>query len=310
MNAKSVKMPSAPTNHRLQQVIQWCRQPEYSAARLESYLAWTLLLPEIPSESRRVEDLRSEFPDSELGFLGGPSLLASVEDWPRNADGKPMAHIMTLSLGAISHGSATDQVFHSFPSAKSWLPKTGTFELFHDRETYGWSSDDKAADGWHIRYKDVAQQELELCYGPDDLDLDLEEGYGQLFHSESTIMLPSSLDIDDSEPSAFEAAESALHQYLNMWEVYSLGEPSQSPSAFTHLYGRSLAGEVAIRPTIAEVLPVDSENDEHILLMEISTSGALTGWFGDIHPVEVWMRSSDLQRLAFEHAWCVIRSDC
>ncbi|WP_157544493.1 DUF1963 domain-containing protein [Jonesia quinghaiensis] len=127
---------------------------------------------------------------------------------------------------------------------------------------------------------------------------------------ESTIMLPSSLDIDDTEIGAFEAAEAALEQYLNMWEVHSFGEPSQSPSNFTHVYGRSLAGEVAIRPTVAEVLPFASDDDEHVLVMELSSSGALSGWFGDIHPVEIWMRASDLTNLAFDNAWCIIRSDC
>lgn len=302
-------MPSAPTNHRLPQVIQWTRQPEYAAARLEDYLAWTLLLPEIPAESRPVEEHRAEFADSEVTYLGGPSMLASAEDWPRNADGKSLAHVMTMSLVSLSVGSASDEVFHSFPGAKMWLPKTGTLELFHDLETYGWESEDRAAQGWQIRYRDVAQEGLELCYGPEDLDLP-DETYGQLFASESTIMLPSSLDIDDSEPGSFEAAEAAIGQYLNMWQVYSIGEPSDDPSGFTHVYGRSLAGEVAIRPTVEEVLPLESDGDQHVLLMELSTSGALSGWFGDIHPVEVWMRASDLNDRAFENAWCIIRSDC
>ncbi len=303
-------MPSAPINHRLPQVIQWTRQPEYAAARLEDYLAWTIVLPEIPAESRPVEEHRAEFADSEVSYLGGPSLLASIEDWPRNAHGKPLAHVMTLSLASIAHGSASDEVFHSFPGAKDWLPKTGTLELFHDLETYGWEPDEKTVLGWQIRYRDVTQEGLELCYGPEDLDLDLREGYGQLFLPESTIMLPSSLDIADTEPGAFEAAEAAIEQYLNMWQVYSIGEPSNDPSRFTHLYGRSLAGENAIRPTVEEVLTLEKENDKHVLLMELATSGALTGWFGDIHPLEVWMRASDLENLAFENAWCIIRSDC
>lgn len=309
MKSKNAKMPSAPTNHRLPQVIQWTRQPEYSAAHLEEYLAWTLLLPEIPDMSMPVEEHRVEFPHIELTYLGGPSLLASIEDWPRNADGKPLAHVLTLPMSTLWYGHTSDEVFHSFPGAKTWLPKTGTLELFHDLETYGWESEDHAAQGWQIRYRDIAQQGLELCYGPEDLDLP-DETYGQLFASESTIMLPSSLDIDDSEPGSFEAAEAALEEYLNMWQVYSIGEPSDDPSGFTHVYGRSLAGEVAIRPTVEEVLPLESDGDQHVLLMELSTSGALSGWFGDIHPVEVWMRASDLNDRAFENAWCIIRSDC
>ncbi|WP_029069525.1 DUF1963 domain-containing protein [Jonesia quinghaiensis] len=147
MRSRKVALPSAPTNHRLPQVVQWTRQPEYAVARLEEYLAWTLVLPEVPAESRPVEEHRAEFADSEVSYLGGPSMLASADDWPRNAQGKPLAHVMTLALCAVSAGSATDEVFHSFPGARMWLPTTGTLEVFHDLETYGWEPEERAMRG-------------------------------------------------------------------------------------------------------------------------------------------------------------------
>ena len=193
-------------------------------------------------------ELRDLWPDGAgLCWLGGPAV--GPGPWPRNAEGAPLSHVLTLDLRTVA-GASDHQGKAVWPAGRlrEGLPVSGHLQVFHDLQTYGGDPEDG----------DRAEE------------------------------------LDDALREA--------------WTVQRGLDPAW-PIPTSHVYGHGWTGDaLAGGEILPEVLPLE-EGDEHRLVLDVESWTTLQGWFGDAGHLEVWMRQSDLERGAFDRAWCLIRTD-
>lgn len=100
----------------------------------------------------------------ELSWLGGPA-LGPMEQWPRNTDGEPLAHIATIQLGeaqALLESPDFTELDRPEPTAR--LPETGYLEMFHHVGT-DVNPEDEGAGGWLVRHVPLTRCANQFCLG-------------------------------------------------------------------------------------------------------------------------------------------------
>src|SRR5699024_4749164 len=76
----------------------------------------------------------------------------SLEQWPRNVDGEPLAHIATIHLSeAQALLESEDFTEADWPEPGVRLPESGYLEVFHHLGTYG-NPEDADTAGWLVQH--------------------------------------------------------------------------------------------------------------------------------------------------------------
>ena len=234
-----------------------------------------------------------------ISWLGGPGI--SGIDWPHNAEGKPLAHVASFCLSeAQPHPDM----------AASWgnycgLPE-GFLEIYHDLETYGSESEDVKNAGWLVRYIPSIQG-LTLVR-PSNIPEVISGDECQQGLLMPSFTLPAYPDVSSANDVTFEAWEHCIEDLQHTWHEQRFGQKTDYAIPFTHLGGHSWNGKTGIDELLQSVLPI-SDSDTHVLLATVESWTALNGWFSDAGNLEVWIRQSDLTKLDFSRAWCLIRTD-
>ncbi|MGP5234660.1 hypothetical protein, partial [Corynebacterium casei] len=83
----------------------------------------------------------------EVSWLGGPAPLEGA--WPVNANGKPLAHVATLSLH-VEFDKELDFDDLDVGETIDGSPRSGYLTVFHDLEAYGASWDDPSS--WLVKW--------------------------------------------------------------------------------------------------------------------------------------------------------------
>lgn len=240
---------------------------------------------------------------SEVSWLGGPS-VPGLPAWPRNADGLPLAHVMTVALDDVRGGTGAE-ARDLFPEHRAGLPPAGTLEVFHDLVTHGWDAEDADRGGWVVRWAPEPDRSP-LVPPPNDLDPPTPVCQpGRLLPG---FTIPSVHDLAARGEGASDAVERAHVALARAWQSQVFGQDAPATSV-THVYGHSQHGAGAIAEVLARVLPLSEPGDRHRLLLDVESWTHLAGWFGDAAPLEVWMRATDLDARLFDRAWCIMRTD-
>ena len=254
-----------------------------------------------------LEDLWSS--GGHVSWLGGPA-AHPLSEWPRDVDGLPLAHVVTLCLADVA-GASDEAGKIGWPDRREGLPTHGVLEVFHDLQTYGWEPADGARGGWLVRWV-PAPERGGLAEPPSDLETPTELCQAGLLLP--GFSLPCSLDLDapaargPEADAAFDVAEEVTEQVQRAWLLQQTGSAVGHPVPVTHVYGHSQNGARAVAEILDAVLPC-GPGDSHRLVLDVESWTHLAGWFGDAEPLEVWMRDSDLAEQRFDAAWCLIRSD-
>lgn len=254
------------------------------------------------------DELRVLWPDGAgLSWLGGPAV--DVGPWPRNAEGTPLSHVLTLDLRSVA-GAMDRQGKAVWPAGRlrEGLPVSGHLQVFHDLQTYGGDPEDGDRAGWAVTWTPEAEDGLRpaLVEAPDDDGA--PDPVCQLVLPYAGFTLPSSLEVAVEDPRDAERLHELDDALREAWTVQRGLDPG-CPVPTSHVYGHSWTGEaLADLEILPEVLPL-REGDEHRLVLDVESWTTLQGWFGDAGHLEVWMRRSDLERGAFDQAWCLIRTD-
>ncbi|WP_247827615.1 DUF1963 domain-containing protein [Arthrobacter antioxidans] len=259
--------------------------------------------PGAPSEA----ELRELWPAGGwMCWLGGPA-VAPLEQWPRRADGKALAHVASIHLGVLD--ATTDAVGKAgWPEGqlREGLPTEGVLEVFHDLESFGYDPAEGAARSWLVRWVKTPDHSV-LIDPPQDLDTPTE--VCQLCLPLPGFTLPSAADAASGPQDRFDLVESLELSLQNGWLAQRTGSSPEVPIPFSHAYGHSHHGRIAaVEDILPGVLPLEP-GDEYRLILDLESWTALAGWFGDAGNLEIWIRESDLQARAFERAWCLIRTD-
>jgi hypothetical protein len=236
-------------------------------------------------------------------WLGGPALLP-LPEWPRRGDGKPLAHVASISLQEVwSTAEAEDK--EAFPVHAEGLPTAGYLEVFHDLvDTWGWQADERDAGGWLVRW--VPEPEAKrLADPPADADPAYDACQAGMYLAGWSC--PPPMDFR-SDRAAFDAALAVQEAWQSSWWRQRTHQPKDVARPVTHVYGHSQNASAPALRVLRECLPLD-EDDSYRLVLDIESATHLCGWFGDGASLEVWMRDSDLAASRFERAWCITRTD-
>jgi hypothetical protein len=290
------------------QAIEWLQRPDYRAAGLHGDVAFTVAYTEQSFDPGPAE-LRELFwpTGSGVSWLGGPAGGILESEWPRRADGRPLAHVASFDLEE-THNTIDAEGRADWPPGQEGLPGHGILQIFHDlSETYGHDPADRLRGGWLVRWDPEPDRTL-LADAPSDLELPTDAC--QVVLPLATFSVSSSADAIGAPTPVFEAAEAANDQIQRMWAWQRTRNRHARPMPLTHLYGHSQSGDrhPALN-VLPACLPLSLPGDRYRLIAEIESWTTLEGWFGDARPLEVWMRDSDLRERAFEEAWCIIRTD-
>ncbi len=288
-------------------IIDWLRSPEIDAAFLADDLKFSLvLLDQYDSGKERLLAEREEL--GELSWLGGPAL--GPLDWPRNADGEPLAHIATILLDeAQALFESSDFSEADWPEPGARLPASGYLEVFHHLGTYG-NPENDGTGGWCVRHVSVECGDFPpLVDAPDDLELPQEVCQPVLLGTGFSV--PRAVDVVEADSSTFAAAERVEEEVNGAWTAWRRGEEEVAGPVFptSHLYGHSDSGSRYAHDVLRQVRPLRGQADEYLLVLSVESWTHLVGWFGDAGTFEVWMRSSDLAEARLDRAWCMIRTD-
>lgn len=245
-------------------------------------------------------------------WFGGRPLGVEGAEWPRAADGTPLAHVVQVGL--------RDE-YEALPKAVG-LPRRGLLQIFHDLTTYG-NPEDALEQAWHVRWVDVGSgKKLKALKRPDDLD---EEARIDPVPARISPMatIPSSLDFHDTDTQAqerYERIERWLEQYpydRNAFMAPDLvgeGSPWDDdpwlPEPVSRLGGYGYNEYNSdYDGMLPQVLPL-SGGDEHVMLADINPAQFTDAdWFHGQRHLQVWIRASDLARRNFDDCWCFIRTD-
>ncbi|AQQ14470.1 hypothetical protein CGLAU_02425 [Corynebacterium glaucum] len=226
-----------------------------------------------------------------VSWLGGPG-IAGIE-WPRNADGAPLAHVASFNLSDAQ--CATD------------LPG-GYLELYSDLTTYGDDAADAAQNGWLVRWVDKRPDELTLT-NPETPPEAVPQPVLQLGRLYPGFTLPYFEDLGELSETRFNELQEATTELNVSWHRHRFGREMHDEVGFTTVgEADSQHGYEPYRYYLDECLPLNAD-DAHVLVAAVESWTALNGWFGDAGSFEVWMRRSDLQARIFDAAWCCIRTD-
>ena len=246
----------------------------------------------------------------EVSWLGGPAPLEGA--WPVNADGKPLAHVATLSLH-VEFDKELDFDDLDVGETIDGSPRSGYLTVFHDLEAYGATWDDPSSwlAKWYTVY-DIPSQRFPLVSPPAEVDTPTEVFQMGRFVPGYSIVSP-----DDVHGEIFERYELAYQEYLRQWQ--KLRKPNQGPPLrddypvpLTALYAHSYAGfDTANNELLPEVLPkdIDNEFNYYVCLAQIESWTTLTEWFGDASPLEVWIAFADLGLGDLHKNWCLTRTE-
>ncbi|MCH6231237.1 DUF1963 domain-containing protein [Microbacterium sp. CFH 31415] len=297
-----------PIHGRRMAAIEWLQRPEYRVAGLSGEVAFSVAYTEQSFDPGPAELQDLFWPTgSEVSWLGGPAGGVTEDDWPRRADGRPLAHVATFDL-ADAYNTIDAESRSDWPPGQEGLPHHGVLQIFHDlTDTYGYEPDDRLTRGWRVLWDPQPDRSL-LTTGPADLELPTDAC--QVILPLATFTVPSAADAIGAPTAVFEATDAANDQLQRMWAWQRTLNRAAEPIPFTHLYGHAQNGNRhAALNVLPTCLPLTIPGDRYRLVAEIEGQTTLEGWFGDGSPLEVWMRDSDLRARAFDAAWCIIRSD-
>lgn len=307
MARKTKKIPEAPIHGPYGQVEKWLKAA--GAGELLQDAVYSPVFSEQsfePGEPSETE-LRELWPEGRwVCWLGGPA-VGPLQEWPRRADGRALAHVATIHLGDLDATTdAAGKAGWPTPQLREGLPTEGVLEVFHDLESFGYDPAEGEARGWQVRWVKTPDHSV-LVDSPEDLDTPTD--VCQLCLPLPGFTLPSANDAASGPGDRFELVEALELSLQNGWFAQRTGSPKGIPIPFTHAYGHGHRGRItAVEEVLPSVLPLEP-GDEYRLILDIESWTALAGWFGDAGNLEVWIRESDLRARAFDRTWCLIRTD-
>ncbi|WP_347563553.1 DUF1963 domain-containing protein [Varibaculum cambriense] len=194
--------------------------------------------------------------------------------------------------------------------AASWgnycgLPE-GFLEIYHDLETCGSEREDAKNAGWLVRF--IPRLQGFNLVRPSNIPAPISGDECQQGLLMPGFTLPAYPDIASAGGVTFDAWEHCIENLQATWQEQRFNEKTDYAVPFTHLGGHSWNGKTGIDELLQSVLPI-SDSDTHVLLATVESWTALNGWFSDAGNLEVWIRQSDLEKLDFSRAWCLIRTD-
>lgn len=291
----------APITMTWHAVSTWLRERPFDTSFVAERVAWSPVFSARSLKPGRRELDKVWRLGDEPSWVGGPA-APPLAEWPRRPDGKPLAHVLTVSLYEVD-GAFDEPYKDAFPDHRQGLPTAGLLEVFHDLETYGWKPTDAASGGWLVRW--VPEPEHPALVDPPD-DVDTPTEVCQLGYLMPGWSLPSPMDVAGTTD--FDAVAALTEDHQRAWLYQQTGSAVGQPVPVTHVYGHSQNGSREALRILADVLPLD-DGDSYRLVLDIESWTHLDGWFGDAAPLEVWMRDTDLQGRRFDRAWCIIRTD-
>ncbi|MBG0569300.1 DUF1963 domain-containing protein [Actinoplanes aureus] len=279
LRARQVARPFVPRPDSATDLKRWLNNPLVGLGDLELH----------PEPALTV--VPDAFVDGLTWFCGEPA--AGLAEWPRRADGIPLAHLLQVELG--DHPPLSKR----HPA----MPTEGVLQFFHDLETIGDEPVDGQNGGWLVHHSIFP--ETAMLRRPNDLTDDA-------FHDRCTARVeqtwtfpsPLDLDLDDQTFDLLQAAnERVLETVTSSWGIDELEEP---PDAVPLLFGHSAEERLIANQRLADVLPL-SDRDDYLLLADIPGVGPLDGWIGDMGHIEFWIRDSDLAKQDFARTWALLR---
>lgn len=297
----------APVNATYSEVDRWLKANGPAAASLAGRVAYapTFSDQSFPAGIEEVRDLWTS--GGWVSWLGGPA-VAPLQTWPTAASGLPLAHVITVCLEDL-HGVSEASVKAGWPLHDEGLPTAGALEVFHDLRTFGQEAGDAAAGAWSVRWTPTPDRSV-LVQGPDTSDLD---GYPSAAVCQAGTFLPgwnlpAVFDFAQASAEVFDAAQDLREGYGRAWMVQRQIPYRGAPYNVTHAYGHAQHASSTAQEVLSVVLPL-TDGDRHRLVLDIESYTHLSGWFGDLGNLQVWMRQSDLADRNFDAAWCLIRTD-
>lgn len=297
----------APINATYSEVDRWLKANGPAAAALAGSVAYapTFSDQSFPAGIEEVRDLWTS--GGWVSWLGGPA-VAPLQTWPTAASGLPLAHVITVCLEDL-HGVCEAKVKAGWPLHEESLPTAGALEVFHDLRTFGQEAGDGAAGAWLVRWTPTPDRSL-LIQGPDTSALD---GYPSSAVCQAGTFLPgwnlpAVSDFAQASVEVFDTVQDLREGYGRAWMAQRQITYRGGPYNVTHAYGHAQHASSTAQEVLSVVLPL-AEGGRHRLLLDIESYTHLSGWFGDLGNLQVWIRQSDLEGCNFDAAWCMIRTD-
>lgn len=256
-------------------------------------------------------------------FAGRPLIRRDAPaPWPRDAEGRPLAHILTVDLEAEQRNHREPR-FGLLP-----LPATGIIQLFHDTATYGNPEDgDARAEAWQVRWlpKNGPEDSSVFALQQPPADLGPERAsIAEPLNTEVFATIPDSLNL----PSEFAGRDRyrRIHDWLEEFphlrntmrrvsddNPHTPWQPQYVPSQpVSRMCGYGFVeGNPDYQARLRAALPAEPD-DTYVRLFEINLAQfdhAPVDWFHGLRPLQVWIRASDLARGWFDDVWCQIRTD-
>jgi hypothetical protein len=283
-------------------VDEWLEGLPFDTSALARDIAWSPVFTEQGSRPGRTGLDREWRWGGWPSWLGEPALLPLAE-WPRRADGTPLAHVASISLHEARAWGEEGKA--AWPEHREGLPAAGYLEVFHDLiDTYGWEATDRDAGDWLVRWVPEPQRPG-FAEPPPDLDTPTDA-------CQAGMLLPgwSSRPPGDflSDRGQNDAAMHVIEEFQRAWAYQRTQSRDTRPTTVTHVYGHSQNSAAPALRVLREVLPVE-DGDHYRLVLDIESWTHLSGWFGDAVALEVWMRHSDVVARRFDRAWCITRTD-
>ena len=300
MILRDLPEPDVPLHGPWAQVETWL-QGLLAGAPTAAEVRWSPVLSDQGYEPGE-EPVRESHPyGMRVSWIGGPA-AGPLTGWPRRADGRALAHVITLSLGDVDV-TVDAQGKAAWPGLREGLPTVGVLEVFHDLESFGDNPADTPAHAWSVRW--VPEPDGTLLEAPPDADTPTEVCHALLTVPGFT--LPPAEDAVGTD--RFEVADGAETALRLAWLQHRTGRSEGHPIPVHHVYGHPSKATSLPRQVLLEALPLAEPDDEHRLLLDLESWTHLDQWFGDAGQLEVWIRDSNLRARDFSRAWCLIRTD-
>ena len=295
------RMASLPLHGQPSAVTDWLKQR--TGRSWVGDVAWSAYLTEQGCPPGRDNVLARLREGAATSWLGGPA-LAPLPEWPRTPDGTPMAKVVTLSLAHLRLEAAEsdpprtpDGAPDSWENPVHLLPSSGYLELFHDVRTWGWEEGDEVS--WVLRY--VPEPEtLEPVDPPADLDTPSETCQEVIPLHGWTVPAGPETDSED--------VVDALRRGWMVQRGLPAARSTDWVTPTSHVLGHGVADRDAAQDALANLLPLEHEDDRWILLLDLESWTHFGDWWGDAPQVEVWLRRSDLRAHRFDRARLLVRA--
>ena len=251
-------------------------------------------------------------------FGGQPASAGDHVDWPCDAEGRPLFHVVQVSFAAERDLNQGARRYDT-----TGLPGRGLIQLFHDLETFG-EPRDAASRPWHVRWLDLDAESVpdRVLALPDALDNGRHQPAIPI-NADVVPTIRSPLDFDGRDEEEFRRYErlyelvegtpqrrNASGSRVGPWAAtpwdreYELAEPVSRMGGFG--YNES---NPDVDDDLAKALPLD-EADSLVLLFDINPRQFTErDWFHGGRHLQVWIRRSDLSAYRFDDVWCIIRTD-